>query len=229
MAHQIEFFSFSLCSIRELNGTRLMVHAGSCRQVFVAFHCFLLFFVSCQKIPEFGGRFRFSAFFAVLARRACRQAPFPLCVCVKGISKIASSNWRAVVFGVQSSVAEAKPFHKTFPRNAPLNFSRPPISTKAASLASSTLKIFSQKDSSETYTGLPGRILHETSHHIPRGMPRIFAPRAHKNKIGTPPHPKKKPKTPPPPKTKNSIGTWRFFPYRKRPQKSQVPRKSAQP
>ena len=31
-------------SQRELNGTRLMVHAGNCRQFFAVLRCFLLFF-----------------------------------------------------------------------------------------------------------------------------------------------------------------------------------------
>ena len=37
---------------REVFGTRLMVHAGSCRQVFAVFRCFLLFSLGARKFSE---------------------------------------------------------------------------------------------------------------------------------------------------------------------------------
>ena len=54
-------------SQRELNGTRLMVHAGNCRQFFAVFRCFLLFFALPRKFQSLGRAvFRsFAQFFAV--------------------------------------------------------------------------------------------------------------------------------------------------------------------
>ena len=61
---------------RELNGTRLMVHAGNCRQFFAVFRCFFAVFRLFLEIPELGER-RFSQFFAVF-HCFCSFSLFPL-------------------------------------------------------------------------------------------------------------------------------------------------------